>query len=67
MQRLLDNAYLIIILIPLTYSIVDGMAFGFIAYPVLKLLLGRTRDVSAALYVIAGLFVLHYVLQAVSL
>ena len=32
-------AFLIIVMIPLTYSIADGIAFGFIAYPILKLLL----------------------------
>ncbi|KGM44616.1 permease, partial [Neobacillus niacini] len=36
-------ALLIIVLIPLTYSIADGMAIGFVLYPLLKLLIGKGR------------------------
>ncbi|TYR79834.1 NCS2 family permease [Priestia megaterium] len=56
-------AFLIITLIPLTYSIADGIAFGFIAYPLLKLSLGKMREVSAFMYVIALLFFLNFVLH----
>ncbi|MFT9850182.1 NCS2 family permease [Aneurinibacillus sp. REN35] len=58
-------AFLIIALIPLTYSIVDGIAFGFIAYPLLKLALGRAKEVGLPLYIIAALFVLNFVLHAI--
>lgn len=54
-------AFLIILLIPLTYSIADGIAFGFIAYPLFKLLLGKRTHVSAVLYIIALLFLLHFI------
>lgn len=37
-------AFLILIGIPLSYSISDGLALGFIAYPVLKLASGRGRE-----------------------
>ncbi|WP_139217145.1 NCS2 family permease [Salibacterium halotolerans] len=57
-------AYLIIGLIPLTSSIADGIAFGFIAYPLLKLALGSPKAVSPIMYVISGLFLLNYVLLA---
>ncbi|MGY4691228.1 NCS2 family permease [Salibacterium sp. K-3] len=57
-------AYLIIGLIPLTSSIADGIAFGFIAYPLLKLALGRPKAVSPIMYVISSLFLLNYVLLA---
>ena len=55
-------AFLIIAIIPLSYSIVDGIAFGFVAYPLLKLALGKRREVPALLYVISGLFLLNLVL-----
>ncbi|USG64498.1 NCS2 family permease [Brevibacillus ruminantium] len=55
-------AFLIIALIPLSYSIVDGIAFGFVAYPLIKLALGKRREVPALLYVVAGLFLLNMVL-----
>lgn len=59
-------AFLIITIIPLSYSIVDGIAFGFVAYPLLKLALGKRREVPALLYVIAGLFLLNLVLPVLA-
>ncbi|SEM17142.1 putative MFS transporter, AGZA family, xanthine/uracil permease [Mesobacillus persicus] len=56
-------ALLIIVLIPLTYSIADGMAIGFILYPVMKLLMGKGKEIHPALYMIALLFISNYVLQ----
>ena len=53
-------AFLILIGMPLTYSIADGMALGFIAYPVIKLLCGKVREVHWCMGVIALLFVLRY-------
>jgi AGZA family xanthine/uracil permease-like MFS transporter len=47
---------------PFTYSIANGLAFGFIMYAALKLLTGRAREVHPALWVVAGLFLLRYAL-----
>ncbi|MEH7381860.1 NCS2 family permease [Bacillus sp. JJ1533] len=58
-------ALLIIVLIPLTYSIADGMAIGFILYPVMKLLMGKGKEVHPALYMIAILFFSNFVIQYV--
>ncbi|WP_017728278.1 NCS2 family permease [Halalkalibacterium ligniniphilum] len=58
-------AFLIIALIPLTYSIAEGIAFGFIAYPILKLAMGKGKDVSIPLYVISSLFLLYIILQTI--
>ncbi|MGZ5198907.1 MAG: NCS2 family permease [Telluria sp.] len=41
---------------PFTYSIAEGIAFGFITYAVLKLLTGRARAVAPVIWVIAALF-----------
>ena len=54
-------ALMIVALIPFTYSIADGIAIGFILYPVLKIATGRWREVSPVLYVIAGLFLANFV------
>jgi len=54
-------AFLIIAMIPLTYSIVDGMAFGFIAYPIIKLFMKRSREIKIPLYIIAFLFLINFV------
>ncbi|RDU38070.1 NCS2 family permease [Neobacillus piezotolerans] len=56
-------ALLIIVLIPLTYSIADGMAIGFILYPLLKLLMGKGKEIHPVLYMIAILFVSNFVIQ----
>ncbi|WP_253905506.1 NCS2 family permease [Bacillus sp. THAF10] len=53
-------AFLVIVIIPFSYSIADGIAFGFIAYPLMKLALGKAKEVSAPLYVIAALFFLTF-------
>ncbi|WP_150266552.1 NCS2 family permease [Paenibacillus tepidiphilus] len=57
-------AFLIMVMIPFTYSIVDGMAFGFITYPIIKLAMGRGKEVPPALYGIAALFVANFVVHA---
>jgi AGZA family xanthine/uracil permease-like MFS transporter len=54
-------AFLIIIGIPLTYSIADGLALGFIAYPVVKLLAGQGRDVKWLMYLMALVLVAYLV------
>ncbi len=50
------------LVMPFTYSIANGLAFGFIVYAALKLATGRAREVHPALWVVAGLFLLRFVL-----
>jgi AGZA family xanthine/uracil permease-like MFS transporter len=57
-------AFLIILGMPLTYSIADGLALGFIAYPLLKLCSGKGREVSVLVYVMAVLLGGVFVLKA---
>ncbi|MNR50096.1 putative permease YicO [compost metagenome] len=57
-------AFLVMVMIPFTYSIVDGMAFGFIAYPIAKLAAGRGREVKVVMYVITVLFLANFILHA---
>lgn len=57
-------SFLIIALIPLTYSIVDGMAFGFIAYPILKLFMKRGKEIALPLYIIAFLFLINFIFHS---
>ncbi len=54
-------AFLTILAMPLTFSIANGLALGFIFYPLLKVLTGRWREASPLVYVLAVLFVLRYV------
>jgi AGZA family xanthine/uracil permease-like MFS transporter len=53
-------AFLTLILMPLTFSITDGIAFGFISYALLKLVTGRAREVHWLIYLFALLFVARY-------
>jgi AGZA family xanthine/uracil permease-like MFS transporter len=53
-------AFLTMIAIPLTFSIANGLAFGFIAYTLLKVLRGRFREVNWMVYVLTALFMVRF-------
>jgi AGZA family xanthine/uracil permease-like MFS transporter len=55
-------AFLTLIVMPLSVSITDGIAFGFIAYVLLKTATGHARTVRPLTWVFAGVFLLRYVL-----
>ncbi|MCR8982713.1 NCS2 family permease [Brevibacillus laterosporus] len=60
-------AFLIIVLIPFTASIADGIAFGFMAYPIVKLAMGRRKEIPLPLLIISLMFFLYFVLLALQL
>lgn len=51
---------LTIIMMPLTYSIASGLAFGFISYVLLAALTGKHREVHWFMYILAALFVVYF-------
>jgi AGZA family xanthine/uracil permease-like MFS transporter len=53
-------ATLTALLMPFTYSIANGVAFGFISYAGLKLLTGRARQVKLVVWIIAAIFLFRY-------
>jgi AGZA family xanthine/uracil permease-like MFS transporter len=53
-------AFLILVGIPLTFSIADGIAFGLIAYCVAKVATGRWRECPTLTYIFAALFVVQF-------
>jgi len=55
-------AFLTIVMMPFAYSIADGIVFGMVSYVILKLLTGRTKEVSKVMWVLALLFVLKFTL-----
>ncbi len=57
-------AFLTVIIIPLSYSIANGLAFGLTSHAVLKLLRGRARASDLPLMVLAGLFVARFIYLA---
>jgi AGZA family xanthine/uracil permease-like MFS transporter len=53
-------AFLTVVLMPLTVSVTEGIAFGFIAYSVLKLVTGRGREVHWAFHLVALILLARY-------
>jgi len=54
-------AMLAAILMPLTFSIANGIAIGFITYAVVKVATGRFQDANPAVLLVAALGLLHYI------
>lgn len=57
-------AFLTMVAIPLTFSIANGLAFGFTAFTLLKVLNGKYREVNWFVYVMTGLFIARFVYLA---
>ena len=49
------------VMMPLSFSIANGIALGFIAYAVIKTLSGRSKDVSISVYLLAALFIAKFI------
>ena len=56
-------AALTALLMPFTYSIANGLAFGFISYAILKTITGKWRDVHPATWIIALLFIIRFLME----
>jgi len=46
-------AFVIVVMIALSYSISTGLAFGFVSFTLIKIVLGKAREIKAAMWVIA--------------
>jgi len=53
-------AALTALVMPFTYSIANGLAFGFISYVVLKVITGRWRELHPASVIVAALFIIKF-------
>lgn len=58
-------AFLTIIMMPLSYSIANGIVFGIVSYAILKLVSGRRKEASPVVYILALLFILKFVAESV--
>ncbi len=56
-------SFLTILIMPLSFSIAEGIAAGLITYPLIKLFQGKGREVSWGLWTLAALFVARYALK----
>ena len=54
--------FLTLILTLLTYSITNGLAFGFISYVLLKIFTGKSKEIPKAMYVISILFIIMFMM-----
>ena len=54
-------AFITIIMMPLAYSISDGILLGMISYVVINLLCGKYKKLNPTMYVLAVLFILKYI------
>jgi hypothetical protein len=54
-------AFLTIILMPVAYSISDGILIGVIAYVLMNALTGKAKDISLTMWILAVLFILRYI------
>jgi len=57
------TTFIVIIIMVLAFSIAEGIAFGFIFYVILMLASKRAKEVDPVMFVLAGLFVIYYVLK----
>lgn len=57
----LATATVALLAMPLTFSISEGIALGFITYVGIKMGTGKFREVSGLTYVLAGVFILRYI------
>jgi len=56
-------AFIIMVMIALSYSISTGLAFGFISFTLIKLISGRFKEIKPAMWIITLLCVLYFVIR----
>jgi len=55
-------AFFTIAIMPFSYSIANGIATGIITYPIMKVAVGKGKEVHPLMYILAALFILRYIL-----
>ncbi|WP_037856909.1 NCS2 family permease [Streptomyces sp. NRRL S-340] len=60
-------AFVTMLMMPFTYSITNGIGMGFITFVVLRLAVGRAREIPAAMYVVSAVFAFYYLMPALGL
>ncbi|MFD3503786.1 NCS2 family permease [Streptomyces sp. NPDC058678] len=60
-------AFVTMVMMPFTYSITNGIGMGFITFVVLRLAVGRGREIPAAMYVVSAVFAFYYLMPALGL
>ena len=60
-------AFLTIVLMPFTYSIVNGIGAGFVAYCIIKVFTGKAREVNWLMWVVSAAFVVYFAIYPIKL
>jgi len=60
-------AFFTAVIMPFAYSIATGVSAGFIFYCVTKIVRGKAKEVHPIMYVVTGLFLIKYVIDALNL
>lgn len=58
-------AFLTVIMMPLSYSIAEGIAFGILAFVILKLISGRRKEIPVLSYFVGLFFIADFVYKAI--
>ena len=61
------GAFLAIVMMPLTYSIANGIMFGILSWVILKIAIGKIKDISAVMWISVALFVAYIILKVIGL
>lgn len=61
------GAFLAIVMMPLTYSIANGIMFGMLAWVILKVVTGKVKEISAVMWISVALFAAYIVLKVMGL
>jgi AGZA family xanthine/uracil permease-like MFS transporter len=60
------SAFFTAVIMPFTYSIANGVAAGFIFYVITKITRGKAKEVHPIMYIVTVLFVLKFIIDAIS-
>lgn len=61
------GAFLAIVMMPLTYSIANGIMFGMLSWVILKLVMGKAKEISGVMWISVALFVVFIALKVMGL
>lgn len=60
------TAFLVILMMPLTYSIATGLAIGFIFYPIGMIATKKAKEVNPIMYILMVFFLLYFIIQTIA-
>ena len=58
-------AFLTIVLMPFTYSLVNGIGAGFVSYCIIKIATGKAREVNWLMWIVSGAFLVYFAIDPI--